>query len=237
MLLSALQAKLGAAKGARCSATSARANDPEAPVVDPAAASRRSSRRRRPRQRRPSTTAASSRARSRLPRVARGRHVERAAHRRAPLGDGAPAFRRRPAGRVLLPRVLHGGRHGGGGFDTRGALFPGVPFVVIGRGLDDAWSATSSQADNTDAFVETLCGDDTHYMYRANCRAMTTFNAGVLSARGRPTSRSSSARPSTVPSRATRPSAGRASRSRSSARHAAASCCPPSRSTSWTRTR
>ena len=35
MLLSALQAKLGAAKGRRCSATSARPNDPEAPVSIP----------------------------------------------------------------------------------------------------------------------------------------------------------------------------------------------------------
>ena len=72
----------------------------------------------------------------------------------------------------------------GGGFATRGALFPGVPFVVIGRGIDDVWSATSSQADNTDVFVETLCGDDTHYMYKGTCRAMTTFDAGVLSASG-----------------------------------------------------
>ena len=72
----------------------------------------------------------------------------------------------------------------GGGFATRGALFPGVPFVVIGRGIDDVWSATSSQADNTDVFVETLCGDDTHYMFKGSCRAMTTFNAGVLSAVG-----------------------------------------------------
>ena len=74
----------------------------------------------------------------------------------------------------------------GGGFATRGALFPGVPFVVIGRGIDDVWSATSSQADNTDVFVETLCGDDTHYMVKGTCRAMTTFNAGVLSASGAP---------------------------------------------------
>ena len=74
----------------------------------------------------------------------------------------------------------------GGGFATRGALFPGVPFVVIGRGIDDVWSATSSQADNTDVFIETLCGDDTHYMVKGTCRAMTTFNAGVLSASGAP---------------------------------------------------
>jgi acyl-homoserine lactone acylase PvdQ len=42
----------------------------------------------------------------------------------------------------------------GGGFAVRGAVFPGVPFVVMGRGRDFAWSATSSKADNTDLFVE-----------------------------------------------------------------------------------
>src|SRR4029077_10180410 len=46
----------------------------------------------------------------------------------------------------------------GGGVSVRGALFPGVPWIVIGRGPDFAWSATSSQADNIDLFVETLCG-------------------------------------------------------------------------------
>jgi Protein related to penicillin acylase len=74
----------------------------------------------------------------------------------------------------------------GGGFATRGALFPGVPFVVIGRGIDDVWSATSSQADNTDVFIEALCGDDTHYLYKGTCRAMTTFNAGALAQAGSP---------------------------------------------------
>jgi acyl-homoserine lactone acylase PvdQ len=69
----------------------------------------------------------------------------------------------------------------GGGFDTRGAIFPGVPFVVIGRGLDYVWSATSSQADNRDVFAETLCGGDSlHYLYRGECRVMSMFDAGTL---------------------------------------------------------
>jgi len=60
-------------------------------------------------------------------------------------------------------------------------IFPGVPFVVIGRGLDFVWSATSSRADNIDVFAETLCGgDDAHYLFRGECRAMTVFNAGEL---------------------------------------------------------
>jgi acyl-homoserine lactone acylase PvdQ len=75
----------------------------------------------------------------------------------------------------------------GSGFSARGALFPGVPFVVIGRGPDFAWSATSSQADNIDLFVETLCGEDGHhYLFRGQCIAMQRFDAGVLRANGQP---------------------------------------------------
>jgi acyl-homoserine lactone acylase PvdQ len=72
----------------------------------------------------------------------------------------------------------------GGGFATRGAVFPGVPFVVVGRGPDYAWSASSSQADNTDLFVETLCGDDRHYEYRGQCLPMQRFFAGTLKSPG-----------------------------------------------------
>ena len=75
----------------------------------------------------------------------------------------------------------------GGGFAVRGALFPGVPLVVIGRGQDFAWSATSSQADNIDLFAETLCnGDDRHYVFKGQCVAMRRFDAGVLRATGQP---------------------------------------------------
>ena len=74
----------------------------------------------------------------------------------------------------------------GAGFATRGAVFPGVPFVLIGRGPDFAWSATSSQADNIDLFVETLCTDDRHYVYRGQCTAMRRFFAGTLKAQGAP---------------------------------------------------
>jgi acyl-homoserine lactone acylase PvdQ len=72
----------------------------------------------------------------------------------------------------------------GGGLDTRGAVFPGVPYVVIGRGKDYAWSAQSSHSDIVDQFVETLCGgDDLHYLYKGECRAMGTFDAGLLKGR------------------------------------------------------
>ncbi len=72
----------------------------------------------------------------------------------------------------------------GGGVDTRGAVFPGVPYVVIGRGKDYAWSAQSSHSDIVDQFVETLCGgDDLHYLYKGECREMGTFDAGLLKGR------------------------------------------------------
>ena len=69
----------------------------------------------------------------------------------------------------------------GGGFDARGVSFPGVPWIVIGRGPDYAWSATTSHSDLVDQYVETLCnGDDTHYLYKGKCVAMGDFDAGVV---------------------------------------------------------
>ena len=69
----------------------------------------------------------------------------------------------------------------GGGYDARGALLPGLPLVLVGRGPDFAWTVTSSQADNIDVFAETLCGDDDrHYLHDGACREMTTLDAGTL---------------------------------------------------------
>ena len=82
---------------------------------------------------------------------------------------------------LLLELDLHGG-----GIDARGVSFPGLSFyVLIGRGKDFAWSPTSANSDIVDQYVETLCGgDDVHYLYNGECRAMTTFNAGVLRGNG-----------------------------------------------------
>ena len=77
----------------------------------------------------------------------------------------------------------------GGGFDARGALLPGLPFVVIGRGPDYAWTVTSSQADNVDVFAESLCGDDRHYLHQGSCREMTSLDAGTLRSTGTPDQR------------------------------------------------
>jgi len=78
---------------------------------------------------------------------------------------------------LLLELDLHGG-----GIDARGASFPGLSFyVLLGRGKDFAWSATSANSDIVDHYVETLCGgDDFHYVYKGECRPMTVFDAGVL---------------------------------------------------------
>jgi acyl-homoserine lactone acylase PvdQ len=77
---------------------------------------------------------------------------------------------------LLLELDLHGG-----GIDARGASFPGLSFyVLLGRGKDFAWSATSANSDIVDHYVETLCGDDLHYVFNGACREMTTFDAGLL---------------------------------------------------------
>jgi acyl-homoserine lactone acylase PvdQ len=42
----------------------------------------------------------------------------------------------------------------------------------------------SSHSDIVDEFAETLCGgDDVHYLYKGECREMSTFDAGVLTGR------------------------------------------------------
>ena len=81
---------------------------------------------------------------------------------------------------ILMELDLHGG-----GIDARGAAFPGLSFyVLLGRGKDFAWSATSAETDVVDDFVQPLCSDDTHYLFKGECREMGTFDAGTL--HGRP---------------------------------------------------
>jgi acyl-homoserine lactone acylase PvdQ len=78
----------------------------------------------------------------------------------------------------------------GGGIHARGGVLPGIPYVLIGRGRDFAWSATSANHDNVDQFLEELCNPDgtpatrssTHYVYMGICRPMSTFFAGTLAA-------------------------------------------------------
>jgi acyl-homoserine lactone acylase PvdQ len=66
---------------------------------------------------------------------------------------------------ILMEIDLHGG-----GIDARGATFPGISlYVLIGRGKDFAWSTTTAYSDNVDEFVEKLCQDNDHYLYKGKC--------------------------------------------------------------------
>jgi acyl-homoserine lactone acylase PvdQ len=88
---------------------------------------------------------------------------------------------------IFLEADLHGG-----GIDSRGAVLPGLPYPVIGRGQDFAWSITSADSDNIDQFLERLCNRDgsppsrssTAYVYKGKCRPMTSLDAGKLAASG-----------------------------------------------------
>jgi hypothetical protein len=66
------------------------------------------------------------------------------------------------------------------GYAAAGASFPGTGFVELGRGVDYAWSATSSGSDVIDQRLERLCepgggapgNRGTHYLYKGKCRSM-----------------------------------------------------------------
>jgi acyl-homoserine lactone acylase PvdQ len=68
--------------------------------------------------------------------------------------------------------------HGPDGLHARGAAFPGISlYVLLGRGQDFAWSATTANTDIVDEFVEKLCEPDgskpttesDHYLYKGKC--------------------------------------------------------------------
>ena len=72
--------------------------------------------------------------------------------------------------------------HGPDGLHARGATFPGISlYVLLGRGQDFAWSATTANTDVVDQFVEKLCEpdgsepttDSEHYLYKGQCVPFT----------------------------------------------------------------
>jgi hypothetical protein len=80
------------------------------------------------------------------------------------------------APQLLLDVDVHGP-----GIDARGATFAGVSlYVLLGRGRDYAWSATSAGQDIIDTFAVPLCNPDgsrptvgsMHYRFRGQCRAI-----------------------------------------------------------------
>jgi acyl-homoserine lactone acylase PvdQ len=96
-----------------------------------------------------------------------------------------PLFVAGPQVGYFYPQILMEVDLHGGGIRARGATFAGAaPYVLIGRGIDFAWSATSAGSDVVDQYVETLCGNDTTYRYKGRCVPMRTFDAGVLGAGG-----------------------------------------------------
>ena len=102
---------------------------------------------------------------------------------------GHPLFVAGPQVGYFFPQFFAEMELQGAGFATRGAVFPGVPLVLVGRGPDFAWSATSSQADTIDLFVETLCTDDRHYVYRGSARPCADSSWERSGRRAHPTSR------------------------------------------------
>ena len=95
---------------------------------------------------------------------------------------GKPLFVAGPQVGQYYPQIMLELDLDGGGYRARGAAFPGISFgILLGRGIDYAWSATSAGSDLVDQYVETLCaGSDTMYLYRGECRPMTTFDAGTI---------------------------------------------------------
>jgi acyl-homoserine lactone acylase PvdQ len=181
MFLDALEDRLGAAEARRVFADLRSANDPEAPVTVPGSFP----------QELPSSPAPGSVV------------VDDGSFTGAPLDAPAAASnalligsKRSETGHPLLvagpqvgyffPEFFAEMELSGGGFEVSGAVFPGFPFVLVGRGPDFAWSPTSSQADSRDLFVETLCSDDHTYLYRGQCEPMRRFFAGTLKAQGQP---------------------------------------------------
>src|SRR3954468_12034632 len=109
--------------------------------------------------------------------------------------NGRPLFVMGPQVGYFYPGFLMELDLHGGGLDARGVAFPGVSlYVLLGRGKDFSFSATSAYGDVVDQFLEQLCNPDgspataqsTHYLYKGKCRAMGTLNAGVLTPNGQP---------------------------------------------------
>jgi len=74
----------------------------------------------------------------------------------------------------------------GPGVSARGVAFAGLNFsVLLGRGRDYAWSATSAASDLTDSYAVDLCDpsgaaptpSSDHYLFHGQCLAMETLSA------------------------------------------------------------
>jgi len=94
--------------------------------------------------------------------------------------DGHPIAVFGPQTGYFSPQILVEFSQQGGGIHNRGIAFAGLPYAIIGRGIDHAWSATSSGDDITDIRVLRLCepggGEPTRastsYLYNGACTPM-----------------------------------------------------------------
>ena len=133
---------------------------------------RRARRRKRDRRRR-------ERRRRRPPHSARCR--TRSSCRRTRSATGRPLMVAGPQLGYFFPEFFWEVDMEGGGVSVRGGSLAGIPNVLIGRGPDYGWSFTSSESDNIDTFVETLCGGRPALPLQGQCTAMTRFDAGATS--------------------------------------------------------
>jgi acyl-homoserine lactone acylase PvdQ len=181
-LLSALQDRLGESKGYEVWNDLREQDDPEAPVSIDGKFRQPSS----PSARGNLVLDAASLSNAAVANAAAAQGSQRAASNAILVGrsrsaTGRPFLVAGPQVGYSYPGALYEVDAHGGGIDARGVTFPGSgPYVELGRGQDFSWSATSAGSDNIDIFVETLCGDDTHYSFKGACREMTTFDAGTV---------------------------------------------------------
>lgn len=76
---------------------------------------------------------------------------------------------------ILVENEIHGDQ-----IHARGAGFPGMGFVVIGRNATAAWTATAGGSDMVDLYIEELCDpaggeaseEEIHYLFEGSCVPM-----------------------------------------------------------------
>jgi acyl-homoserine lactone acylase PvdQ len=109
------------------------------------------------------------------------------AHNRSSTGNALAVMG--PQLGYFYPEIVQQIALHGPGIDAQGAAVPGLAmYILIGRTQDYAWSLTSAGHDVRDVYAERLCEPDgteptresTHYVYKGQCRALETFNAGTL---------------------------------------------------------
>jgi len=93
---------------------------------------------------------------SRMPRPMSNALLVSAAH----TASGNPIAVFGPQTSYFTPQLLLEMAVHGGDMHARGMTFAGLPYIVIGRGVDFAWSATSGGSDLTDVRVVRTCEAD-----------------------------------------------------------------------------